>query len=412
MDLESIPCAYKERVESRVVDELCMISEQCWTSHGRKNTKTKAVLQESGKDLSSLVCKMLVIEDDNTRFPTSKTPFAAWQICTSTKQHNGGYQLDPQSSDALGTNKAVVFRKYPLFFTPAHCCNNFKEPDKTELNSCTCVERESGAKDVKARSSPFSPEQSSIINNNNIQDGVRLDRNHDLQCTEFKFYHSKYTDYYIKSYREQITNVNIQKQVQWRLRENSINTVNKPPRKTQAVKSKTVPKSSFAIYRFRISNKKSTCGNGVLKVGPCPRNVSEQNDSKKSRNTASTAEKKPDQLRKERAFVTNLKFQSPRPQPRTENIVTISDLDSVEKDNSTAPKTESNQGKLKKVQLKVDCSTESPRIVPKGGRPNKPKVKPLCRVLFGVLLVCILNLDVVVSVVVDFDFFLFCRLEL
>ena len=371
MDLESIPCAYKERVESRVVDELCMISEQCWTSHGRKNTKTKAVTQEGGKNLSSLVCKMLVIEDNNTRFPNSKTPLAGWQVCVSPKQHKGGYQLDPQSLDALGTNKAAVFRKYPQFFTPARCCNNFKEPDKTELNSCICVERESGAKDVKAKSSPFAQEQSSI-SNNNIQDGGRLDGNTDSPGTEFKFYHSKYTDYYIKSYREQITNVNIRKHVQWRLRENSINTVNKPPRKTHAVKSKTIPKSSFAVYRFRISKKKSTCDTGVLRVGPCPRNVPEQNDSKKSRNTASIAEKKPEQLRKERTFVTNLKFQSR--QPRTENIVTISGLDSVEKDKGTAPKTESNQGKLKKVQLKVDCSTESPRIVPKTGRPNKSKV--------------------------------------
>lgn len=370
MSLESIPCAYKERVESRVVDELCMISEQCWTSHG-KNTKTKAVSQDSGKDLSSLVCKMLVIEDDNTRFPTSKTPLAAWQVCVSPKQHKGGYQLDPQSSDALGTNKAAVFRKYPQFFTPVRCCSNFKEPDKSELNSCTCVERESGAKDVKAKSSPFAPEQSPI-NNNNFQDGGRLDRNTNSPYTEFKFYHSKYTDHYMKSYREQITNVNIRRHVQWRLWENSINTVNKTPRKPQAVKSKTTPKSSFAFYRFCISNKKSTCDNGVLKVGPCPRTLPEQNDSKKSRKTASTAEKKLDQ-RKQRTFVTNLEFQS-RPQARTENIVTTSGLDCGEKDNGTAPKTESNKGKLKKVQLKVDCSTESPRIVPKAGRPNKSKV--------------------------------------
>ena len=373
MNLEStIPCAYKKRIESRVVDELCMISEQCWTSHG-KSTKTKAVSQESGKDLSSLVFKMLVIEDDNTRFPTSKTPLSAWQVCVSPKQHKGGYQLDPQILDALGTNKAAVFRKDPQFFTPARCCNNLNlKEDKTELNSCTCVVRESGEKEVKGKSSSFALEPSSI-NNNNIQDGGRLDKNTDSPYTEFKFHNSKYTDYYIKSYREQITNVNIRRHVKWRLRENSIDTVNKPPRKNHAVKSKTIPKSSFAFYRLCISNKKSACDNGVFKVGPCPRNVPEQNDSKKSRKTASTAKKKLDQ-RKETRFVTKrLEFQS-RPQALTENIVTKSGLDSEEKDNSTALKTESNERKLKKVQLKVDCSTESPRIVPKAGRANKFKV--------------------------------------
>lgn len=370
MNPESIPCAYKERVESRVIDELCMISEKCLTTHG-KNTKTKAVSQESGEDLSSLMYKMLLIEDDNTRLPTFKTPLAAWQVCVSPKQHKGGYQLDPQSSDALGTNKAAVFRKDPQFFTPARCCNNLKE-DKTELNSCTCVERESGTKDVKAAKSSFVLEQSSI-NNNNIQNGGRLDRNTpDSPYTEFKFHHSKYTDYCIKSYREQITNVNIRRHVQWWLRENSINTVNKTPRKTNAGKNKTIP-TAFAFYRLRISNKKRTCDNGVLKVGPCPRNLPEQNHSKNSRKIASTAEKKTDQRKVTTFAPRNLEFQS-KPKARPEKIATISGLDREEKDNGTALKTESNEGKLKKVQLKIDCSTESPRIVPKAGRANRSKV--------------------------------------
>ena len=369
MNRESIPCAYKERVESRVTDELCTISERCLTSHG-KNMKTKAVLQEGGEDLSSLVYKMLVMEDNNTRFPTFKTPLAAWQVCVSPKQHEGGYQLDPQSLEALGTNKAAAFRKEPQFLTPARCCNNLKE-DKTELNSCTCVERESGTKDVKTKSSSFVLEQSSV-SNNNIQNGGRLDRNTDSPYTEFKFHHSKHTDYYIKSYREQITNVNIQKHVQWWLKENSVNTVNRTPRKTNAVKRKTIPKSSFAFYRFCISNKKSTCDNGVLKVGPCPRNLPEQNYSKNSRKIASTAEKKTDQ-RKETTFARNLELQS-KPQACTENAATISGLDNEEKDKGMAPKTESDEGKLKKVQLKIDCSTDTPRIVPKAGRANRSKV--------------------------------------
>ena len=369
MNPESIPCAYKERVESRVVDELCMISEKCLTTHG-KNTKTKAVSQESGEDLSSLMYKMLLIQDDNTRLPTFKTPLAAWQVCVSPKQHKGGYQLDLQSSDALGTNKAVVFQKDRQFFTPARCCNNLKE-DKTELNSCTCVDRESVTKGVKAKSS-FVLEQSSI-NNNNIQNGGRLDRNTDSPYTEFQFHHSKCTDHYIKSYREQITDVNIRRHVQWWSRGNSINTENKTPRKTNAVKNKTMP-TSFAFYRFRLSNKKRTCENGALKVGPCPRNLREQNHSKTSQKIASTADKKTDR-RKETTFARNVEFQS-KPQARAEKIATISDVDSEEKDklNSTGLKTESNEGKLKKVQLKIDSSTESPRVVPKAGRPNRFKV--------------------------------------
>lgn len=383
---ESVPCAYKKRVESRVTDELCMISEQCLTSHG-KNTKSKAISQESGEDLSSLMYKMLVIEDNNTHFLTFKTPLAPWQVCVSLKQHDGGYQLDPQSLEALGTNKAAVFRKDPQFFTPPRCnsCNNLKA-DKTEQNSCTCVERESGAKDVKAKSSSFVLEQSSVTNN--IQNGGRLDRNTDSPYTEFKFHHSKYTDYYIKSYREQITNANIRRHIQWWLRENNVNTVDETPRKTNAVKSKTIPKSSFAFYRFCISKKKSTYDNGVLKVGPCPRNLPEVNQSKNSRKIASTAEKKTDQ-RKETTFARNLELQS-KPQTRTENTATISGLDSEEKNKGTAPEMESNEGKLNKVQLKIECSTETPRIVPKGGRANKSKVtrcfahlpsNPCCRCL-------------------------------
>ena len=417
MNLESIPCAYKERVESRAVDELCMISEQCWTSH-EKNTKRKVVSQESREDLSSLLYKMLVIEDDNTSFSTSKTPLTAWKVCVSPKQHQGGYQLDPQSFDALGTNKATVLRKNPQFFTPPGCYNNFQD-DKTKLNSHTCVERDREAKDVKDKGYSFAAEQSTI-NNNNIQNGERLDRNTDSPFTEFQFCHSIYPDDCIKNIREQNPNVNLQRHVQRRLRENSSNTVNITPRKSHVVKSKTIPRPffSFAFHNFCISNKESTSDSGVLKVGPCPRftNVPEQksqNYSKKSRygkisNLASTAEKKVDK-RKE------TKFQSTRPEARKENIVTISGPGSERKYNGTASKTESNEGKLKKVQLKVLCSTESPRVVSKTGRGNKSAVvrhSNLCSVIFGVLLVCVLTLAFVASVVVDFSFFLFYRLEL
>lgn len=412
MNLESIPCAYKERVESRAVDELCMISEQLWTSHG-KNTKRKVVSQESREDLSSLLYKMLVIEDDNTIFSTSKTPLTAWKVCVSPKQHKGGYQLDPKSFDALGANKATVLQKNPQFFTPPGCYNNFQE-DKTQLNSHKCVERDREAKDVKHKGYSFAAEQSTINNNNIIQDDERLDRNTDSPFTEFQFCHSTYPDDYTKNYREQIPNVNLQRHVT--LRENSSNTVKITPRKSHIVKSKTIPRPSFtfAFHKFCISNREeSTSDSGVLKVGPCPRftNLPEQNYSKKSHygkipNLASTPEKKMDQ-RKE------TKFQSTRPEARKENV-TISGPGSERKYNGAASKTESNEGKLKKVQLKVLCSSESPRVVPKTGRGNNKSMvshSSLCSVIFGVLLVCVLTLAFVASVVVDFSFFLFYRLE-
>lgn len=402
MSLESIPCAYKERVESRAVDELCMISEQCWTSHG-KNTNRNVVSQESREDLSSLLYKMLVIEDDNTSFSSSKTPLTAWKVCVSPKQHKGGYQLDPQRFDALGTNKATVLRKNPQFFTPPGCFNNFQE-DKTQLNSHTCVERDREAKDVKDKGYSFAAEQSTI--NNNIQDGESLDRNTDSPFTEFQFCHSIYPNDYIKNNREQIPNINLQRQEQRRLRENSSNTVKITPRKSHVVKSATIPRPSFtfAFHKFCISNKESTSDSGVLRVGPCPRftNLPEQNYSKKSRygkisNLASTPEKKMDQ-RKE------TKFQSTRPEARKENIVTITAPGSERKYNGTASKTESNEGKLKKVQLKVLCSSESPRVVPKTGRGNNKSMVShqfqfiivnrvyVAGVIFGVLLVCVLPL--------------------
>ena len=376
-----IPCAFKERVESRVVDELRTISEQCWGSEWR-NTNRREVLQESREDLTSLAYKMLVIEDDNTFCSSSKTPFAAWQVCVSAKQHEGGYQIDPQSFDAHAMNRTATFRQNPQFFTPARCCyNNFKpKEDQNEENGC--VDRDN-MKVIRAKSSLFVDQ---LPTSNNIQDGGRLSRNTCSPHSGFKFYHSKHADFYINNYRRQITDDNIKKHIQWRLRQNGRNAVRKLPRKKPPEeKSKTIPKPSFTFYSFHIPKKKSTCDTGVLKVGPCPRNIPEQNDSKKVRFgktktqfntcTASTAEKKVDQ-RKETGrcqILTHLAFQS-RPETRIENAETSSGLEREATIND-ATKTESRERKLKKVQLKVrDCSTdESPRIVAKG-RSNKSKV--------------------------------------
>lgn len=366
INVESIPCAFKTSVEERVVDELLMLSEQCWTPDC-KNIKRKEVLQESKEDLSSLTYKMLVIEDDNTSCSSCKTPLAAWQVCVSAKQHEGGYQLDQQSSDALAINRAVASRKNPQFFTPARCCfmNFTPKDDKNEENSC--VERDS-VKDTKPKTSPFADQQTAT---NNIQDGGRLNRNASSPHAGFKFYHTEQTNFYINSYRKQITDHFIRKHIQWRIRENNMNAAKRPPKKTQELKSKTIPKPSFTFYSFRIS-KKNRCDNGLLKVGPCPRNLPEQKGSKKARfskiktqsNIQSTVEKTMERQKESKPLMTNFTFQS-SPLARTDNTMIISGLDS-ERNVNDAPKTESNEGKLKKVQLKVDCSTESPRIVARG----------------------------------------------
>lgn len=399
MNVETIPCAFKERVEARVVDELRTVSEQCWRSDW-KNNKRREVSQDSREDLSSLAYKMLVIEDDNTSCSSLKTPFAAWQVCVSAKQHEGGYQMDPQSLDPHAMN-----RKTPQFFTPARCrYNNFTpKEDKNEENGF--VERDN-VKEIRAKSSLYVDQ---LPTTNNIQDGGRLNRNASSPHTGLKFYHSKHAEFYINSYRKQITDYNIKKHIQWRIRENTMNAVRKPPKKTHEVKSKTIPKPSFTFYSFRIPKKKSTCDTGVLKVGPCPRNIPEQNDTKKARFgkiktnsiTAPTLEKKVDQ-RKETKSLTNLEFQS-RPQARTESTVTISTLDNEGNGNDTT-KTESSERKLKKVQLKVHgSSTESPRIVAKGRANIKSKVS--CRVIFGVSLLCFL-----LKILLLFLFSFFCFL--
>ena len=398
MNVESIPCVFKKRVELRVTDDLRTISEQCSTIDWR-NAKKREVSQESREDLSSLVYNMLAIEDSNTRSSSSKTPLAAWQVCVSAKQHEGGYQLDPQSLDAHATNRTVLFhRKTPQFFAPARCCrNNFTREDLAEEKSC--AERDN-VKEIRAKSASLVSDQSV----NTVQDGGRFHRNtRSASCsphTRLTFHHSKYTDYYIKNYREQITDDNIRKHIQWRLNELKCNdAVKKPPKKTHEVKSKTIPKPSFTFYRFRISNEKCACDTGILKVGPCPR-MPEQSDSKKAgfninntsslsqsklktqSNMASMAKSKLDQ-RKETKSVTNLEFQSRLP-TRREN--TISGLDG--EGNMNVAKTESNEGKLKKVQLQVhDCSTESPRIVAKG-RANRSRVsyRKLYRAFFDLSL--------------------------
>lgn len=378
INVENLPCAFKRSVEERAVDELLALSEQCWTPD-YKNIKRKEVLQESKEDLSSLTYKMLVIEDD-TSCSSCKTPLAPWQVCVSTKEHEGGYILDPQSLDALAMNRAMASRKNPQIFTPARCCcNNFTpKDDRNEENSC--AERDS-VKDTKPKSSPFADQQAAT---NNIQDGGRLNRNASFPHAGFKFYHTEHTDFYINSYRKQVTDHYIRKHIQWRIRENNINAVKRPPKKlTQEVKSKTIPKPSFTFYSFRIS-KKSSCDNGVLKIGPCPRHLPEQNDSKKARfskiktqsSIQSTEEKTMEPQKESKPLImTNLAFQS-SPLARTDNTMIISGLDR-ERNVNDAPKTESSDGKLKKVQLKVDCPTESPRIVARG-RANKSANK--CKV--------------------------------
>lgn len=386
MNIDTIPCALKKRIELRASEDLSSISEQC-TMSGWRNAKSleafHTVLQDSREGLSSLMTKMLVIENNNTRCSSLKTPLSAWQVCLSAKQHQGGYQLDP-GKELFATKRPVTFGKNAHLFTPPRCFRS--NVTKENSDEVSCVERDV-VKEARAKSASHVDQ-----NNGHFQDGGKLTRNarsaSSSSHTGLKFCHSKYTDYYIKSYREQITNDSIRKHIQWRLKEN--NSVKKPVKKTHEVKSKTIPKPSFTFYRFRISKNKSPCDNGYLKVGPCPRML-EQKESKKAgeenkcnaanqngkgkRQTdmaPSAGERKAEQKRKEIKSVTTLKFQNTLP-PQRENSVPGVDIEGNAKD---LTKTESREGKLKKVELRVHkSSSDSPRIVPKTGRVNKTKVR-------------------------------------
>ena len=360
----TIPCPFKKLVESRTAEDLRTISGQWFTSDLRVDTKKREVSQESKEDLCSLMYKMLPIEDNNTRFSISKSPLASWQVCVSAKQHGGGYQLDTQSLDAQATNRPAAFRKCPQFFTPPRCYNLTNEDLADENN---CIERDN-VKEIRVKSASLD------LSKTTGQDCGRFHRHtRSASCSAhsgFKFYHSNYTGFYMKSYREQITDDNIRKHIQSRLKE--MNSPAKPPKKTHEVKSKAIPKPSFTFYRFRIKEK-GVYENDILKVGPCP-TMPEQSatlnrsKTKPQSNEASIAEGKFNE-RKEIKSVTTIEFQKRAPTFR-ENIVSGPNSEGIIKDSA---KTESTAGKLKKVQLKVQDSTETPRIVPKG-RANKSKV--------------------------------------
>ena len=86
---------------------------------------------------------------------------------------------------------------------------------------------------------------------------------------------------------------------------------------------------------------------------------------------AAAADRRLDQKRNEVKTISSLKCQNTFP-PR-ENTLSCSES----KDSATsAPKVETSEGKLKKVQLRVHRSSDSPRIVPKtGGRVYVNKTK-------------------------------------
>ena len=385
MNIDTIPCVFKKRVELRASEDLRSISEQCTVS-GWRNTNAKilenfdTVLQDSRDDLSSVMHKMLVTEKDNTRNTASKTPLSAWQVCFSAKQHQGGYQLEPEG-ELVQSKWIVDCGKNAHIFTPPRChCNLNITKENVDENSC--VERNT-ARNGRAKSATYVDQS-----NSHTQDGGKLTRitrsASSSPHTGYKFCHSKATDYYTKSYREQITNDNIRKHIQWQLKENNRNNAKKSPKRTHEAKSKAIPIPAF--YSFRISKDKNPCDSGYLKVGPSPRR-SEQKESKKAgvktfntvvtqsgkgktTNIASEEEEKKVKG-KEIKSVTTLKFQNTQLSQR-ENTVPGVDSEGNAEDTT---KTESSEGKLKKVQLKVqNSSTDSPRIVPKNGRANKTKV--------------------------------------
>lgn len=383
MNFDTIPCAFKKRIELKASEELRVISEQCaCKDSGRKNegsfTETpNVVLQESNEDLGSLMHKMLVTEKENLHSVAFKTPLSAWQICHFAKQHKGGYQIEPE----VATKRISTCGKNEHVFTLPRCHRNLSIT-KENMDEKSHIERDM-VKDARAKSV-------SNIDDRNARDGGKI---YNLARTRsaspspqpgYTFNHSKSTAHYIKNYREQITNDFIRKHIQWRLKENCHSNVKKSPKRTNETKRKALPAPSFSFYRFRMSKTKNPCDSGYLKVGPCPR-MSEQKEHKrmgvKSYNTATSIEQRKTQAnsvsttavqkadRKETNSVTT--HTAPTTQP--DDIVRSVNSEANTKD---ANKTESRESDLKKVELRVNSKIKDlPRIVPKTvGRANKTKV--------------------------------------
>lgn len=392
MNFDTIPCAIKKRIELKASEELRAISEQCaCKDSGKRNEKSfitetsNVVLQESNEDLGSLMHKMLVTEKENTQSVAFKTPLSAWQICHFAKQHKGGYQIEPE----VATKRISACGKNEHVFTPPRCHRNLSIT-KENMDEKSHIERDM-VKDATAKSASYVDDQA----NRNARDGGKI---YNLARTRsaspssqpgYKFNHSKSTAYYIKSYREQITNDFIRKHIQWRLKENCRSNVKKSPKRTNETKRKALPAPSFTFYRFRMSKTKNPCDAGYLKVEPCPR-MSEQKEHKrmgvKSYSTATSGEQRKTQTnsvsttavqkadRKETNSVTTLlKFQNTAPTTQPDNIVRSVNSEANTKDGN---KTESRESDLKKVELRVNSRIKDlPRIVPKTvGRANKTKV--------------------------------------
>ncbi|PFX24364.1 hypothetical protein AWC38_SpisGene11018 [Stylophora pistillata] len=385
----TIPCPFKRLVEGRTVEDLRIVSERWFMSDlvMTVDTKTGELLQDSEEDLGSLVYKMLPMEDKNTLISDSRAPFSAWQVCPSARQHKDGYQLDTpiQNLDVQGTNKAVTFRKCPQFFTPPRCSLRTNE-DPVDQNNC--IELDCNVKDIGAKSV-------SLDWSKNTDGGVcgRFHRNTRSALspahTNFQFCHSYHSTFYMKSYREQITDERIKKHIQRQLivKNRNIPVLRKPWKKANEAKSISTLKSS-SFFRFRMKGKNAYVDN-ILKVGPCPTRPDQSTPIKATLNCNTAAlnrgkiKAKPNaKLTVEEKFnegkelksVTTLEFQQIAP-VRKENVASEPINEVYKKDGI---KIECTAGKLKTVQLQLQSSTDSPRLVLKGrsiSQSSKTRVK-------------------------------------
>lgn len=391
----TIPCPFKRLVEGKTVEDLCAVSERWFMSDLTVDTKTKELLQETKEDLCDLMYKMLPMEDNNTRVSSSKTPFSAWQVCLSATQHEDRYQLDkltPFQSLALdvqGTNKAEAFQKCPQVFTSPRCSLK-KNEDLVEENNC--IERDSNVKNTRAKSD-------SLDWSKNTDGGVcgRLHRNNRSASssahTEFQFRHSCHTRFYMKSYREQITDESIEKYIQTQLKEMNIPALNKQLKKINEASCVTIPKLSSTYYRFS-TKEKGAYENNILKVEPCSTRPQQSTSEKVTPNcNTSTLHRGKLQaksnanieLTAERKFIegkSTLEFKQIAP-VREEDVAS----EPINVENvKDANKTECTRGKLKKVQLQVRSSTNSPRLVPKGRAiSQRSRVRLNTKTLFSVI---------------------------
>ena len=391
MSIDVLPCSLKERFDHRATEELRLISdrqEKDSVTIARRDRPT--TIQFFGKKYPakvkeyglSIMYKLLENEDDKRLSSAPKTPIAPWQVCSSVKQHKDGYQLDAREN--ASTRKNGGLRKDSEHF-PARCSGYSISTKEYESESASFQPQV--MKDVRVRHELFN------IVDCSLQNGVRLSKNtrFSAPCSPhhaFRFHHFKNSDYHIKHYKEQITDVNIKKHVQLRLQQNAARkkSVKKPNEKNT---KSCFAKPSFMVYRFCISKEGRYSSSGILKVGPCPRMdcQKEKEPEKKPEENRDVTSQKPilldkfkvDAPCKAQKSTTKIKVNSDRSR-RKNTFSTTFVVQGKSENNINACKSQSGEGKLKKMELPFQ-KTLAEATQQTTNRPNKSKVRQIYDIL-------------------------------